>query len=342
MPRKEIEAQISKLVLADLDLQKRDSQRSIVSDAPELAERSLEVLDELKLVYTAFDGDHQHLVPLMRRAVMAAGGRVPVNPDSVLDYRETLSSRMNKRFVLVDDLSIVKGCDELWIFTDMLPGRGEISDLAEGVLVELLFFLKRHEGRPVHFVEINSLLRCGPPQRVPWEKGFQETKKLLANDQRREVLEIANGTGHIDDELSRVRYYITDLADFKYARFLLPDAYKESRDGGCLTVPLVPYLALQLSDAKAARHSLGTVALGWAKLLSLAQEVDIVSMAEPSRAPSLLMDWLREIWTQQLTAGSNMTTTPKTWAEFGIPKMHDPEGWAITARERKRYRPKEL
>ena len=114
------------------------------------------------LVYTAFDGDHFALTPLMRRHCLRHGA-IPADPESILGYRDTVENRITKRGVLRDDLAVLRSCDELWIFTDLDPTPQGLSDLAEGVRVELSFFLRLHPQRAVKVVSVSDLLQGNRP-----------------------------------------------------------------------------------------------------------------------------------------------------------------------------------
>src|ERR1700726_964134 len=104
-----VDKMLSGLVRADLALAKRSrDDYPFAFDIEHLCTAVLDRSAGMRLVYTAFDGDHQMMCGQMRRFVLGRGG-VPANPDSVLGYKDTVENRVGKRGVLLDDLAILNG-----------------------------------------------------------------------------------------------------------------------------------------------------------------------------------------------------------------------------------------
>ncbi|MBI1308952.1 MAG: hypothetical protein GC129_03695 [Proteobacteria bacterium] len=308
-------------------LQGRTSGKSSNIDALAIAAGAAAM--DKPLIYTAFDGDHQQLCSLMRRLVIAEGG-VPVNPDSVLDYRETVLGRQTKRGVLLDDLAILRGCDQLWIFCDQHPSAEGLRALAEGVLVEILFFLKRKPQAPVFFLSAQSLLTGGNNVKTPLEMSYEDAKAALPEETAVGVLELANSGIKTDKELPSSIYYILDPMDYKYARFILPRAYQRATPRETF-VPLVPYLAVQVGDAERGILGLGQIVLSWVRLAHLGAVCTMLPCLDAGRRESAIAKLLHTIWLRQNRPGP---VNEDAWRAYGVPKANQGALWPITARER--------
>lgn len=322
--------QLARLLVDDLTISARQSGKEVWTEAEldELVAKAALLCRSRRLVYTAFDGDHQQLSALMRRCVLA-DGCVPVNPDSVLDYRETVVGRQTKRGVLLDDLSILRGCDELWVFTDQPASPSGLAGLAEGVLVELLYFLKRKPGASVYFLSVRSLITGGNVERTTLDLGYEEAKKAIPADSVSGVLGLANSGLKTDRELPSPIFYIIDPMDFKYARFILPRAYQKgtSRE---LFVPLVPYLAVPLGDNQNGLLGLGEVVLSWIKLSELASQCVLLPSIDQPRSKSGIWALLNATWLRQRGG----PIAEESWRGYGVPKANQGSLWPITDRER--------
>src|SRR5262245_25674467 len=97
---------LQELVVSDLTLT-RSTPTSLVRDIDAFADMVGSKAKTKKIVYTAFDGDHQILCTLMRQRV-AAEGHIAANPDSILGYKETCENRHTKTGVLLDDLAVLR------------------------------------------------------------------------------------------------------------------------------------------------------------------------------------------------------------------------------------------
>src|SRR4051794_35264621 len=95
-------------------------------------------------VYTAFDGDHFAMVPVMRRHVLMHH-RTPLNPESVVGYKDSVDAYHSKLGVLRADIAVVAKCDAIWIYSERVRVSSDLHRLAEGVLLELLWYLRTRE-----------------------------------------------------------------------------------------------------------------------------------------------------------------------------------------------------
>lgn len=319
---------LSMLAASDI-LSSRPCERVSEGDLDILASKVAEEIEGRNFVYTAFNGDHQIFCNIMREHV-ATCGLTPINPDSVLGYKDTVSARQTKRGVLLDDLSVLRGCHELWVYTDILPNAESISGLAEGVLVELLYFLKRNPTRAVKFISLSDV--CSGAERVAsvvWEHSYQETKSMLLPDQKEELLGLANSGTKIDAELHDVRYYLLDPLDYKYSRFVREAGYRPVGE-----VPLVPYLAFRVEDVSDRSIALSQAILHWANLMRLASSCTILPPLDSSREPSQVVELFKRVW---LRGRAKKRPVIAHWSEFDVPKAKQGSKWAITEKERKTY-----
>jgi exopolyphosphatase/guanosine-5'-triphosphate,3'-diphosphate pyrophosphatase len=88
-------------------------------------------------------------------------GYVPIHPISTLNYYiSTIAHDNHKDEVIRDCFTLMKGCDELWVFEEKLPSfkphdndsnRKQISTFAEGVLGEILWWLRHKKNSPIRF-----------------------------------------------------------------------------------------------------------------------------------------------------------------------------------------------
>lgn len=325
--------ELGQLLIDDLDIGARaagapfDVNLHSVLDG--LAGRAEGLAKGLDLVYTAFDGDHQQLSPLMRLACLKEG-KVPVNPDSVLEYKETALARQSKRDVLMDDLAILYRCDQLWIFTDLEPDISKLSNLAEGVLVELLFFLNRKPSAPIYFCSARGALLGDRYEKKILPYSFDQVRDALPADVRSEVVALAASGTRIDELLPRPIYFITDPLDFKYARFVLPRVYQNfSRN--LRHVPVVPQLAVPVGDGGHGLLALGQLVLCWLRLASLGSLCSFVKSLDEKRTPSKIVEISRRCW---LRWERTSPIEDQSWDVYGVPRAKLGSLWAITARER--------
>lgn len=222
------------------------------------------------LVYTAFDGDHFILTPAMRIYCLKRQ-KVPANPESILGYRDTLVQRGSKRGVLLDDLSVLNRCDELWVFTDLECSLQTIHQLADGVLVELLYFLAVCPGKPVRFISATGLATGDEPDAreclLEYLDVVQSIRCHGGDSLVNFVEEIVGG----EIGLPKVTYVVLDPRDSKYMHFVRPFALSLG------IVAIVPGLAIEHSDAviidQGKHHELACLLVSWTRLIWLADEM---------------------------------------------------------------------
>ncbi len=295
-----------------------------VVSATEMVMRACE---GLQLAYTAFDGDHFQLCGHMRRYVMARG-LVPANPESILGYKDVVTTYSDKREVLRDDPSILTGCDELWVFTEQPPTPRGIVELAEGVAVELLFFLSQMPHRCVRFVSPLALLGRELPEPALFRSSYDEVLAAMPHGQAASLIEFLKTAG----PLRPLVYYIHDPLDFKYAGWLRADAYQQH------AAPLVPGLALELAEVEAAVAApldryLTLALVSWAKLSCTRGAMRAsCRRLRPCGSPSFVANVLESVFERRKGSGS---VEARSWQQFAIPKARTRMSWGLTEKERR-------
>jgi hypothetical protein len=259
----------------------------------------------------------------MMRAYCIAEGVVPANPENILGYKETVTARLSKRGVLLDDLSVLRRCDQLWVFTDCPPEPQSVRDLAEGVVVELLYFLKRHPDAPVFFIGVSGLAAGLRPPRSRYDATYEETKGCLDPNQS-QVLDVANSSGSVDRELAELVYFVFDPLDAKYMHWLRPKAYDEGE------LPLVPLLAVEPQDCVTPGERWATAAVCWWRLSELTGRACVLPSLDGARNPSTIATILERLWLQTHAAP---TLTRRSWRDFAIPKARVGSRWPLTKYE---------
>jgi hypothetical protein len=317
---------LGELLLQDLDIIRRNSKIPPDLDLDSACSLVLEQGGQRPIVYTAFDGDHQQLGGHMRTLVLKRGG-VPANPDSILGYKDTVLAHLDKRGVLLDDLAVLRGCDELWVFTEWPCEPTSVRHLAEGVVIELLFFLKRRTPARIQFISPLALLRGDPFNPRSYDFSYAETQKALLPSQRAGVMALANSRISIDKELPPVICYITDPLDFKYTRWLRQRAYSDRR------APLVPPLAVDLQDLEPSTNSLDNIVTCWVRLCKLATYAMYLPSMDEHRQPSVIAALFERAW---LRTHSADTLQEGKWQDYQIPKAKAGELWPITQHEGRR------
>lgn len=313
---------LNRIIPIDLHLRRQPSsfdQTELARVASELIRRS----STRQLVYTAFDGDHYQLCGLMRRYVIEMG-HIPVNPESVIGYKDAVDAHGDKRGVIMDDLSVLKGCNALWVFTELAPNPDDVRCLAEGVIIELLFHLHRDAPNDVRFVSTSALLNGDAEIGSEYRYTFEETLHALGDDQSDDIMHFVNSRNAIETKLRPVVYHMVDPLDFKYAHWLRPRAYSDFH------VPLVPGLAVEIDDSRDLPEAHATTLVAWAKLCSLATFARVFTSVESTREPSVVSALLKAVW---LETQPNNTLIETSWQDYPIPKIQNASGWPITSKE---------
>ena len=276
------------------------------------------------VVYTAFDGDHFGLAPQMRHSAMGAG-YAPANPESILGYKQAVDAHQSKKEVLLDDLAVVQRSDALWVFTDVDPTPTSVAaGLAEGAVLELLWFLKSRPGLPVHFVPTSSLFGQGV-ENARYRADLHETELALHQSGLSEIVRLVAAVLNGESRLRPIVYFLHDPLDGKYVDWLRAGAYARSH------VPIVPSLAVELRDASGL--SLGepfaATLAAWVSLMTLADEAWHLPPHDSNRLESPLVRLLRLCW--ETTKAS--TVRNEGWAEYQIPKTLQGGRWPVSRRE---------
>ena len=317
-------ALLSDIVISDFSLERRTDGSLEHLDLNRIVKMVMEGAEHQPIVYTAFDGDHFQLCPYMRRYVLERG-RVPANPESILGYKDTVTARKTKQGVLLDDLAVLRGCDELWVFTEQQPKLASLPRLAEGVVVELLYFLKRKQRARVCFVSPLALLRGESPEPILYQYSYEDSKEALHPWQRDGILELANSGLIVDQKIPNIDYYICDPLDFKYSHWLREGGYAEHQ------VPLVPGLAIDLHDLAGEASGLGTILIGWARLSRLASQAYTLASVSRRRSQSAIAAILQQVWL--MTHDASTLSKDRPWECYNIPKMRVGNKWPLTRLE---------
>lgn len=274
------------------------------------------------LVYTAFDGDHFALVPFMRQHVLR-NGRVPISPESVIGYKDSVDAYQDKKGVLRADLAILNKCDDLWIYTDLPAHPESIPRLAEGAVIELLWHVRRNFERgirpSVQFVSIAQLatrpVSQVNPVRVELSHGF-------VNDAvERSLPELLTFVGSVEAEgLPPVALLLHDPLDTKYADWLRAESHRKG------WVPVVPALAIELGDGYGSRPLI-PVLRAWMQLSRIADEYWLFDSINslPEAAFVAVM--------RQALDGLGKPAYAHDWSEFAVPKAKFGSDWPLTGRE---------
>ena len=118
--------------------------------------------EEKKIVYTAMSSKNFYQRMLVCKHAFEHGV-VPINPFNLFGYY--LYELVDRDLVRNANNSILKRCDELWVY-------GEISD---GVLAEIQMFKKL--GKPIRFFDISNLpkeIKEISKDEVIFEKGLEK------------------------------------------------------------------------------------------------------------------------------------------------------------------------
>ena len=314
---------LGEAVSADLNIEQRHAKSTPQVDLDSICAAVLAISHDQPIIYTAFDGDHFALCGHMRSFVLR-NGCIPANPESILGYKNAVDKRLTKEGVLRDDLSVLRGCDQLWVFTEQEARIESLQSLAEGVVVEILFFIKRHETPSVYFVSPLALLRGEQPSLRSFAYSYSDCNEALHSDQRAGILHLANSGMRVDQQLASLAYHIYDPLDCKYADWLREKGYGDKR------VPLVPSLAVPLVDLECNPIALGRIFAAWIKLIRIATYCYVLPPMDPERQPSLIATISKRAW---LRTYSSETLKEKQWADYTIPKAITGSRWPLTKKE---------
>jgi len=123
-------------------------------------------------------------------------GYVPIHPISTLNYYiSTVAHDNHKEKVIRDCFTLMEGCDELWVFEEKLPSfkpknnksnKKHISKFAEGVIGEILWWLRYKKNSPIRFfkwedIGIPKYVSNGDWQLTPKDEEEIDTGKNIPN-----------------------------------------------------------------------------------------------------------------------------------------------------------------
>lgn len=266
-----------------------------------------------KLVYTVFDGDQELMCGLMRHAIMRKG-MVPVNPPSVLGYRDTVLRNKTKSKVLLEDVALLNKCDQIWIFSDLGHARKNKSHIPEGALFELLFAKLFRPDIAVFTVSPEELFA---DEVIPQEFSLDDLEGL---SDARSIQELMGDLRASYEQMPKVRYYFYDPLDFKYGEWL------RGSEAVAGIAPLDPMLSIRLRDGQ---QPLGNIGQSWLALLRLADELCYVSSLHEQDGQSLWCDLIQSA----SRSCFNLPTRQISWSALNVPKALLGSKWPVTTRE---------
>jgi hypothetical protein len=266
-----------------------------------------------QLVYTVFDGDQELMCGLMRHAIMKKG-LVPVNPPSVLGYRDTVVRNRIKAHVLLEDVALLNKCDQIWIFTDLEQALRNGVSIPEGALFELLF---AKLFRPDLSVFIVSPEQLYSDDVSPQPFSLCDLDKL---SDPRSIQELSETLRAAYEKLPKIRYYYYDPLDFKYGEWL-----RSFHEAPAIS-PLDPMLSIRFRDGQ---QSVGDVGESWLALLRLADEICYVSALHEQDGGS---QWCNLV-ERASRACFDLPHIQLSWFDLNVPKAILGSKWPVTTRE---------
>lgn len=307
-------------IVEDFDLGRAKLSSIKDEDVAKLAQHLLGY--KYPLVYTAFDGDHFALAAEMRRYTLANGG-VPVNPESVLGYFETVEARLSKRNVLLDDLALLRRCDQLWIFSDAPQSLGGLPKLSEGVLIELCFFLIAHPTAEVRMVPITPLLRREKPDSCVVEWTIEEVLSSLDPGLSGDILTFIGGHSlEVTRDIPPCVFAMPEVVDAKHYGWIRKYALRRN------LVAVIPGMAVDLSDTYSASDELGCLLVSWVHLMSLCDRAWLVAPMDSERGMGAIQRTMESYW--RLCQKGRIKRV--TWREMTVPKAVYGSHWSVSRR----------
>jgi hypothetical protein len=189
--------------------------------------------------------------------------KVPVSPPSILGYRDVVVTRREKKRVLRDDLALLRRCDEMWVFCERDLRQEGLGSLAEGLVVELLYAHQFCPKMPIYFVNVRSLL-IGEIEKDAYP--IDLNKSGSKSEQSQFISELHSFVLESERLIPKVQYYLMDPLDFKYAEWLRVGPHRKA------FVPIVPFLAIELSDVDRTSSAQRHLIRAWLTLMRLADE----------------------------------------------------------------------
>ncbi|MCS1352714.1 hypothetical protein [Mechercharimyces sp. CAU 1602] len=258
------------------------------------------------IVYTSFDGDNMLYIDMFRDFVIMKG-RISLNPTHALGYYvSTVEHNNNKKNAMQDCCSIELLCDEFWVFDE--AGSGAINDLPEGVILELLVWLKNKKNPSIRFLSIDAIVKAlsnrdfsyeGELKRVTEDLIQKELENIYFND----ILK------HLPDFNALRRPVFIDLpsSKFKYVDWVKAYTFRKQR------VPIVPQSIIPFSVYQV--------------LGKTEQYINDITV---------LLERVNDKWIVREFDEASEEFQTITYKEVGIPKYRNSKEWALTSRELER------
>lgn len=169
--------------------------------------------DLRKTVYLSGGGKYYKYVDFMLRFTYEMGN-VPIHPILTLNYYiSTISHNNNKKEIVRDCFSLMKDCEELWVFDEKLPtfnkndhssDKKHISDFPEGVLAEILWWLRYRKTSPIRFFTWRDV-------GIPKYLREKDWKLIPGNKKNIGVTDSSGRFGIIDLGSSTIKLNVSDV-----------------------------------------------------------------------------------------------------------------------------------
>lgn len=261
-------------------------------------------------VYTSFDGDDMIYIDFMREFVIK-NNYIPLNPTHALGYYLSTIEHKNSKILAMQDCCAVELlADEFWIFTHTDDLKLDL--LPEGVLVEILTWLKSKDNYKFRVVNINKMLKS--LRTIHTEKDYWGTsveintvklKNSLSPDLYADIVKNAN---QILETIRDTVFIDTDTKNIKYIDWMKAAAFRNG------LVPIVPQCVIPEPIYKL-----------YNKELIYYQDVENIRTAT-----SLTWKIVKNV---DNIIPEDQKTVMKTLKEIGIPKYLKPDQWALTNKE---------
>lgn len=189
-----------------------------------------------RLTYTAFDGDNLLHIDSIRLRMLKAG-KLALNPEHTLGYYVSTHSHHGKKFeVMRDCLALVEASDQFSIFVDGSYEKLPLSELSEGILIEILYYLRRKQTATTIYWEL--LDNCHKDCDFPLKEITLDVSsfKLILGTRFSSVDKALNKL--IDKPLPELVHIIISDKNIKYADWIRVKAYERG------LVPIIPQLIM--------------------------------------------------------------------------------------------------
>ena len=268
-------------------------------------------------VYTAFDGDDFYFTSAMA-AHTSSHDRIAINPEACLGYKSAVDSLILKKNVLFFDVSLLEKADELWVYTRQSPMSPDWTRLAEGVIIEIIWYIRRCHDRRVmprlSFVDMNAVSIGFDPDPVPVDISLNRLLKDVKFDAPEAWSVVSEYRDGGAKPVAVPIYALQDAKNSFWVReWLINEGY----------APIVPTLAFDSS----APTRLRTLAEGW--IWALLNADVVVEFSQMNGNHSHLLGYLRVLCTSH-----GIETKQVDWTRVRAPKAIQGADWPITSSER--------